>query len=124
MTARTGAARLALATQVPIIPVAHWGVQDILGRYAAVPHLIPRKAVHVVAGPPIDLTDLYDRPTDARALREATDRIMVTLTDMVAEIRGELPPARAYDIRVDGDPRAAQLAARVARRRHKGRTHD
>ncbi|MEE6282263.1 lysophospholipid acyltransferase family protein [Georgenia sunbinii] len=125
MTARTGAARLALATQVPIIPVAQWGAQDILGRYAKVPHLLPRKTLHVHAGPPVHLTDLYDRPTDPAALREATERIMRTLTGMVADIRGEQPPARMYDVRTDGDPRAAQLAAKAARRRvRKSEDHD
>lgn len=126
MTARPGAARLALATQVPIIPVAQWGAQDILGRYATLPRLLPRKTVRVYAGPPVYLSDLYDRPTDPAALREATARIMGTLTQMLAEMRGEQPPERPYDTRRDGDPRARQLAAKAARKRRvrKGGTHD
>lgn len=117
MTARPGAVRLALASRVPIIPVAQWGAQDILGRYAKIPSLLPRKTVHVHAGPPVHLDDLYDRADDPAVLREATERIMGTITAMLAEIRGEQPPERVYDTRRDGDPRAEELAAKAARRR-------
>lgn len=126
MTARTGAARLALVSRVPVIPVAQWGAQDVLGRYAKVPRLLPRKTVRVEAGPPVELSDLYDRPTDPAALREATERIMATLTAMIGEIRGEEPPQHTYDMRVDGDWRAEQRAAKSSRRRRvrKARGHD
>ena len=30
MKARTGVARLALTTGAPVIPIAHWGAQDVL----------------------------------------------------------------------------------------------
>ena len=56
MGARTGVARLALATGVPVIPVAHWGTQDILPYGEKKPRLLPRKTVHVLAGPPVDLS--------------------------------------------------------------------
>ena len=119
MTARPGAVRLALDSGVPIIPVAHWGAQDILGRYSKVPRLLPRKTIHVHAGSPVLLDDLRDRlagPADPAILREATDRIMGTLTAMLADIRGQEPPARVYDTRVDGDPRAEELARKAARK--------
>ncbi len=116
MTARLGAARLALSVRVPVIPVAQWGAQDVLARYGKVPHLVPRRTVHVHAGPPVDLDDLYDRAAEPEAVREATERIMSRITAMLAEIRGEEPPARVYDTRRDGDPRAEELAARAARK--------
>src|SRR5690606_36211530 len=58
MVARTGAARMALTTGVPVVPVAQWGAQRLLGRYSKVLKPIPRKRVTVVAGPPVDLDDL------------------------------------------------------------------
>jgi 1-acyl-sn-glycerol-3-phosphate acyltransferase len=99
MVARTGAARMALDSGVPVIPVAQWGAHRLLGRYSKWLKPIPRKRVTVVAGPPIDLDDLRaSRPTK-KTLREATDRIMATLTTMVEELRGEKAPATPYDMR-------------------------
>ncbi|WP_226921371.1 lysophospholipid acyltransferase family protein [Georgenia subflava] len=115
MVAKTGVARLALATRVPVIPVAQWGAHLVLPRFQAAFHPFPPKPVTVVAGPPVDLDDLYDRPVDQEVLTEATARIMRAITDQLADIRGEEPPARPYDVRRDGDPRAAYDAARAER---------
>ena len=99
MVARTGAARMALDNNVPVIPVAQWGAQRLLGTYSKVPKPFPRKKVTMVAGPPIDLEDLRGRPIDNAVLRTASDRIMDTLTAMVEDIRGEKAPAERYDMR-------------------------
>lgn len=114
MTARPGVARLALSIRVPVIPIALWGQQEVLARYGRRPHLLPRRTVRVQAGPPVYLDDLYDRAAEPAALREATERVMAAVTAMLADMRGEEPPARPYDTRRDGDPRAEQLAARAA----------
>ncbi|MEE6296245.1 lysophospholipid acyltransferase family protein [Georgenia wangjunii] len=116
MEAKTGVARLALSTRVPVVPIAQWGMQDLMGRYSAVLKPFPPKDVHVVAGPPVDLSDLYDRPQDSAALREATSRVMAAITALLAEIRQEEPPARTWDIRRDGDPHAVAKAAKAARK--------
>ena len=34
MTGKTGAARIALLADVPVIPIAQWGAQDVMGPYA------------------------------------------------------------------------------------------
>ncbi len=99
MVGRTGVARLALTTRAPVIPVAQWGMQDLLARYGRVLKPFPRKKVTVVAGPPVDLSDLYDRPQDTATLREATERIMTAVTVMLEQIRGEQAPAVRYDMR-------------------------
>ena len=39
MAGKTGAARIALATGCPVIPMAQWGPQDVLAPYAKRPHL-------------------------------------------------------------------------------------
>ncbi len=93
MTGKTGVARLALTTQLPVIPIAQWGAHLVLGRYKKIPHPFPRKTSTVVAGPPVDLSDLYGKPMDTAVLREATERVMAAITAMLAEIRGEQPPA-------------------------------
>ena len=41
MTGKTGAARVALTTGCPVIPVAQWGAQELLAPYAKRPRLLP-----------------------------------------------------------------------------------
>jgi 1-acyl-sn-glycerol-3-phosphate acyltransferase len=97
MTARTGVARLALATQVPVIPVAHWGTHDILPYGGKRPRMFPRKTVRVVAGPPVDLSQWAGQQNSARALRDATDAIMAQVTALVGQLREEAPPPVPYN---------------------------
>lgn len=102
MVARTGVARLALTTRAPVVPCAQWGMQDLLARYGRVLRPFPRKKVTVVAGPPVDLSDLYDRPLDTATLREATERIMAAVTSLLEQVRGEQAPSQPYDHRRRG----------------------
>ena len=95
MVGKTGAARVALETGAPVIPVAQWGPQELLPPYTKRPHLFPRKTMHVWAGPPVDLDDVRGRPVDAALLREVTERIMAAITELLEEIRGEQAPAVA-----------------------------
>ncbi len=106
MVAKTGVARLALTSGVPVIPLAHWGAQDILKYGSKRPHLVPRRTVHMVAGPPVDLSGYAGKPLTKETLRAATDVIMADITGLLAKIRGEQPPAAPYD------PAAARRAAR------------
>ncbi|HEX7806866.1 MAG TPA: lysophospholipid acyltransferase family protein, partial [Cellulomonas sp.] len=99
MVGKTGVARLALMTRAPVIPVAQWGPQDILGRYSKVLKPFPRKKVSVVAGPPVVLDDLYDRPLDTATLREATERVMAAITVILEDLRGEPAPEVRFDVR-------------------------
>jgi 1-acyl-sn-glycerol-3-phosphate acyltransferase len=99
MMARTGAARMALDTGVPVIPVAQWGAHHLLGHYSKRLHPLPRKKVTVKVGRPIYLDDLRTKPLDNDKLREASKRIMDALTEMVEEMRGETAPAERYDMR-------------------------
>jgi 1-acyl-sn-glycerol-3-phosphate acyltransferase len=102
MTGRTGAARIALASGAPVIPIAQWGPNHILAPYAKRPRLLPRKTIHVTAGPPVDLDDLRSQPLTPEVLRAATDRIMDEVTRLLEEIRGEKAPAERFDPRVVG----------------------
>ena len=106
MTAKTGAARVALQTQCPVIPVAQWGANELLPPYAKKPHILPRKTHHVLAGPPVDLTRFYDQEMTPELLKEATEVIMAAVTGLLEEIRGEKAPATPFD------PRQARLAQR------------
>lgn len=94
MSSKTGAARIALTTGVPVIPAAQWGPNHVLKPYGKWFYLLPRKTMHVWAGPPVNLDDLRDKPITASTLREATDRIMKAVTDLLAEQRGIPAPDR------------------------------
>jgi 1-acyl-sn-glycerol-3-phosphate acyltransferase len=102
MTGRTGAARVALTTRCPVIPVAQWGPQEVLAPYARTPHLFPPKTMRILAGPPVDLSDLFDSPLDALTLKEATVRIMDAITRQVETLRGDQAPAIRFDARSAG----------------------
>ena len=97
MVAKTGVARLALATGAPVIPVARWGTQDILPYGSKKPKLWPRQTVRTVAGKPVDLSEWAGKHTSAKALRAATDAIMADVTALLATLRNEEPPAIPFD---------------------------
>ncbi len=97
MRGKTGAVRLALAVDAPLIPVAHWGTQKIMPRYGKRMSLFPRKNVEVKFGPPVDLSAFRGRPINSTMLAEATEVLMVAITDLVADMRGEAPPAERWD---------------------------
>jgi 1-acyl-sn-glycerol-3-phosphate acyltransferase len=96
MVAKTGVARLALAANIPVVPVAHWGAQRLLPYGKFVPRVFPRKTVRVLAGPPVDLSEFKDQPMSSQVLRAATDKIMADVAGLLGELRGELPPAVPY----------------------------
>ena len=98
MVAKTGVARLALATGVPVIPVARWGTQNVLPYGSKKPTLWPRKTVTTVAGKPVDLSEWVGKPNSAKALRGATDAIMADVTALLAGLRDEQPPAIPFDL--------------------------
>lgn len=96
MPAKSGAARIALATGCPVVPMAQWGANQILAFGERRPKVFPRKTMRVLAGPPLDLSDLMGLPQDADTLRIATDRIMAAITGLLAEIRQEDAPLEPY----------------------------
>jgi 1-acyl-sn-glycerol-3-phosphate acyltransferase len=104
MVAKTGVARVALATGAPVIPVARWGTQDVLPYGSKKPKLWPRQTVRTVAGKPVDLSEWTGKQTSARALRAATDAIMADVTGLVASLRGEEPPAIPFDMAKPNPP--------------------
>ncbi|MCG3040870.1 1-acyl-sn-glycerol-3-phosphate acyltransferase [Streptomyces sp. S1A] len=101
MEGKTGAARVALITRAPVIPVAQWGANEAVPPYAGIRkiRLFPRRTLKVLAGPPVDLSRFYDREPTAELLREVTDVIMDAITQLLAEVRGEPAPAQRYDRR-------------------------
>lgn len=102
MRGKTGAARVALMSGAPVVPIGQWGAQNTLPAYSGKPSLLPRHVAHYNVGEPVDLDDLRDKEITSEVLHEATDRIMAAIAQLVGEIRGEVPPAERFDPRKAG----------------------
>lgn len=102
MTGKSGAARIALETGCPVIPVGQWGAQAVLAPYGKRPHLFPRSTITMKVGDPVDLGDLAAQDHTVAVVNAATDRIMDAITALVEEIRGEHAPPERFDPRTAG----------------------
>jgi 1-acyl-sn-glycerol-3-phosphate acyltransferase len=92
MRGKTGAARLALVTGAPVVPVANWGAYRIFD--ARTGRLKPglRVPVSVTAGPPVDLSRWAGASPSRAVLDEMTEAIMLDIRDLVGSLRGQEPP--------------------------------
>jgi 1-acyl-sn-glycerol-3-phosphate acyltransferase len=93
MRGKTGAARMALEHDIPVIPIAHWGTQDVMARYSKKISFFPRKTIAVKVGDPVDLSGFRGRNLDSATLNEATSVIMSGITALLEDLRGEEAPA-------------------------------
>ena len=109
MKAKTGIARLAILTQVPVIPCAQWGAQKILPAYSKKLKLFPRTKVIVVAGKPLDFSKWYGKAEDPVALEEATAFVMSAITRLLEDLRGEKAPTEIFDPRKSQLPRTGNF---------------
>jgi 1-acyl-sn-glycerol-3-phosphate acyltransferase len=96
MRGKTGAARLALATGAPVVPVANWGAQTVFDPRTnrLKPH--PRTPVTVTAGRPVDLSRWAVSVPTRAVLEQMTDAIMLDVRDLIGAVREATPPA-LYD---------------------------
>lgn len=76
---RTGVARLALETRVPVIPVAMVDTDLVLPKGKTVP-TFHKAAVRI--GRPIEVRGFHGMHEDRKACREVTDRIMHAIRDL------------------------------------------
>lgn len=106
MRGKTGAVRLALAGGIPVIPVATWGVQEILPRYGKLRLWPPRRRVRVLLGGPTDLSAYTD---GAAHLAAATDAVMSDIAGLLGELRGEQPPAQRWNPAEHGQRETGRL---------------
>ena len=117
MRGKTGAARIALATGCPVVPIAQWGAQRMLPPYAHWPRLLPRHDSYVWAGRPVDLRRFEELPVTADVLADATEQIMTDVTGLLEQIRDEPAPTERWDPRRTGRPRIGNPNRRPEDRR-------
>jgi 1-acyl-sn-glycerol-3-phosphate acyltransferase len=95
MRARNGVARLALAAEVPVVPVAQWGAQTVFGPGLRVRL---RRRYSVLAGPAVDISPWSSGTSPSgQALTALTDHVMTRIRAQLAEIRGVPAPAGVWD---------------------------
>lgn len=95
MAAKTGVARLALATGAPVIPLGQWGAHEFLSARKKF-SVLPRKLLRGRAGAPVDLSEWAGAEPTADVLRAMTSKIMGEVAGLVGEIRGEQPPEAPF----------------------------
>ena len=110
MRGKSGAVRLALSGDLPLIPMAQWGTQEIMGRYQKGLSLWPlRKPVDVLIGDPVDLSDLRGRASEPAVLNEATARLMAAITALLEQLRDEKAPATRWNPTDHGQKETGRL---------------
>ncbi|MEN9739945.1 MAG: hypothetical protein RLZ72_211 [Actinomycetota bacterium] len=97
MRGKTGAVRMALESDIPLIPAAHWGTQILMPRYSGKIRFFPRTPITVLMGKPIDLSAFKGKPIDQKVLNQATLILMNAITDLQAQLRGEKAPEKRWD---------------------------
>jgi 1-acyl-sn-glycerol-3-phosphate acyltransferase len=96
MQSRTGVARLALTSDVPVLPLVHWGTRDVFDGYQKRFRPLPRKPIVIRCGAPVDLSAYRGRPIEAPLLREVTDLIMGEVRTLLADVRGVAAPQEFF----------------------------
>lgn len=99
MTGKTGAARIALTSGAPVVPLAHWGAQKVMRPYKKEFRIIPPPKIAIAVGEPVDLDDLRGRELTPAVLTEATSRIMDAIATQLAQLRGEEVPELRWDMK-------------------------
>jgi 1-acyl-sn-glycerol-3-phosphate acyltransferase len=92
MRGKTGAVRLALELNIPVVPVAHWGAQEVMPRYSKKISFFPRHTIHIKVGDPVDLSAFRGIPMTNAVLTGATATVMDAITVLLEDLRGESAP--------------------------------
>jgi 1-acyl-sn-glycerol-3-phosphate acyltransferase len=92
MRGKSGAVRLALELGIPIVPMAHWGTQQVMARYSKKINFFPRHTVDVKVGDPVDLSEFTGKTLDSQTLNAATNKVMDAITALLEDLRDEKAP--------------------------------
>jgi len=115
MRGKLGAMRMALQSDIPLFPAAHWGTHKLMGRYSKKITVIPRSRIHVIVGEQMDLSAYRGKPLTTELLEEATEDLMRRIAALVGELRGEKPPPRFMTVgeKRFGDEKSSRVGCGV-----------
>jgi 1-acyl-sn-glycerol-3-phosphate acyltransferase len=108
MRGKTGAVRLALQDGIPVIPMAQWGVQQVMPRYGKLKLWPLRRRVRVLFGDAVDLSS-YRVEGQPANLAAATDAVMSDVADLLAQLRDEPAPAERWNPADHGQKETGRL---------------
>ncbi|MEU1970677.1 lysophospholipid acyltransferase family protein [Microbacterium sp. NPDC019599] len=108
MRGKTGAVRLALAGDIPLVPMAQWGCQAVLPRYGKLKLWPLRRPVRVLIGKPVDLS-AFRAEGQAPNLIAATDAVMADIAQLLSVIRDEPAPAERWNPSDHGQKETGRL---------------
>lgn len=94
MQGKTGAARVALATGVPIVPVAVWGSHWVKPKRRMAVHRW-RRLIVMKAGDPLRFPEYAGRQDDPEARRHVTELVMKELDRLVRDLHAVYPEGAA-----------------------------
>lgn len=97
MRGKTGAIRVALNSGVPVYPIAHWGSEQVMGRYSSKFRPGFWKKVQILVGDEIDLAKYRKDNLSPEELLAATEHVMRSITALVEKLRGEKAPETLWD---------------------------
>lgn len=100
MQARLGAARLALDTGAPLLPIASWGGRALWPVGSPLPRPGPGRRLEMRVGQPYTVASEEGESPQQAAFRVTAD-LMTRIAALLGEIRGEQPPAVVHDGRRD-----------------------
>jgi 1-acyl-sn-glycerol-3-phosphate acyltransferase len=92
MKGKAGVGRLAIASGVPVIPVAVWGSAPVWQKGGRKNRNFKYgRPIWVKAGPPLDFSRFQGRAEDGKAAHEVTDEVMAQLSLLVEDMRSRYP---------------------------------
>ncbi|MGO2193738.1 MAG: lysophospholipid acyltransferase family protein [Brachybacterium sp.] len=100
MRGRVGAARLALNTGAPLLPIATWGGRALWPVGSPLPRPRPGRHVQMLVGEPFTVSQLDGETTQQAALR-VTEELMMKIAELLGQLRGQQPPQELHDGRTD-----------------------
>ncbi len=96
---RTGVARLAVATDVPVVPVALWDTEKVWPRSHRTPRvaeLLARRPVYAKVGEPMTLKLPTGHSSESAAFHELSNEVMERISGLLPDgVRNPQPPTEA-----------------------------
>lgn len=94
MAAKTGLARIAMATGAPVLPLVVWGSHWVVPKGRVAVHKW-RRTIVLRAGETMSFPDAAGRADDPQAIKEVTERVMAELDRLVREVQKIHPDGAA-----------------------------
>ncbi|WP_394214205.1 lysophospholipid acyltransferase family protein [Brachybacterium vulturis] len=100
MQGRLGAARLALETGAPLLPIATWGGRALWPVGSPLPRPRPGRHVQMLVGEPYTVSQ-QEGESPQQAAQRVSEELMARIAALLGRLRGQQPPDVLHDGRRD-----------------------